>query len=140
MEHVIEIAVIVGIILGLAWAIRGTETSRLRNALDLATKQATEARAQLDLAHRTLAVYDDAMARRDHELRVAGQKLAESERRRALSEAGELAADTEVQRLQNEVAALAEELALHGITEVRGSESLPAAVSEALFGAEGQLS
>jgi len=103
MELAIVAALVVGIVYGLSQAIKGAEVTRLRNALNLATQQASEQRSIVDVQRVSLTLSEDALRRRDDELRLHDQKLRLLERQKAFAEAGELAADTEVQRLQKQV-------------------------------------
>lgn len=102
MEIAISIATLIGIIAGLSLAINGAEVRRLRNALNLATQQASEQRSIVDVQRVSLRLSEDALRRRDDELRMHDEKIRLLERQKAFAEAGELAADTEVQRLQLE--------------------------------------
>ena len=106
LVNIVAIAAFIGIAGGLALAINGSETSRLRNALQLATKNLADAHAETDMLRTTLRIHEDALARRDEELRAHDLKLREAERQRALAHAGELAADAEVELLVAEVANL----------------------------------
>lgn len=103
MEIALVAALVVGIVYGLSQAIKGAEVTRLRNALNLATQQASEQRSIVDVQRVSLTLSEDALRRRDEELRLHDQRIRLLERQKAFAEAGELAADTEVQRLQKQV-------------------------------------
>lgn len=78
MEIVIGIALVLGIIWGVSRAIAGAEVSRLRNALQLATKQAANSGAEADMLRRTLDTYESALRARDHHIDVLLARLADT--------------------------------------------------------------
>lgn len=77
MEIIIGIALVLGIIWGVSRAIAGAEVSRLRNALQLATKQAADSGAEADMLRRTLDTYESALRARDHHIDTLLARVAD---------------------------------------------------------------
>lgn len=103
MEILVAVALFLGIVFGVAWAIAGTNQARLRRALSYQADAAAKLRAEVDLLRRTMAIYDAAIARNEHRISEAEAKRAAAERDAALCRQGEMAADAEVERLATEL-------------------------------------
>lgn len=78
MEIAIGITLVLGIIWGVSRAIAGAEVSRLRNALQLATKQAADSGAEADMLRRTLDTYESALRARDHHIDTLLARVADT--------------------------------------------------------------
>lgn len=99
MEIVVAVALFLGIVAGVAWAIAAPANARLRRALSYQTEAAARLRDERDLLSRTLKLHDRALEDRDAKLAEANARAALAERTAALCHQGEMAADVEVQRL-----------------------------------------
>ncbi len=77
MGIVIGIALVLGIIWGVSRAIAGAEVSRLRNALQLATKQAADSGAEVHMLRCTLDTYESALRARDHHIDMLVEQVAD---------------------------------------------------------------